>query len=260
MRDFSRVCNEAARAGGQVLIKMRGKITAREKAPADLVTEADIASQRTIRNLVLGAYPDHGFLGEEPLEDTQTITQTEYTWVVDPLDGTTNYVHGMENYCVSVALQHEKEIIVGAIYDPVREKCFSATMGGGAFCNRAPIAVSDVSSLNQALVAASLSVRVQRSSAEVSRFLEVLFRCQALRRFGSAALNLCYVATGSLDAYWATSLKKWDVAAGLLIVREAGGKVTGLDGGDINIDKPHLVATGQEALHEELVAILSTVS
>lgn len=261
MREFATICEEAAKVGGQVLLDMRGKFTAREKAPADLVTEADVASQRAIKKLVIGEYPQHGFVGEEYLGDAlETSPAAEYTWIVDPLDGTTNYVHGMENYCVSVALQHAKEILVGAIYDPVREKCFSATRGGGAFCNGVRIAVSDVSLLNQALVAASLPATVERTSAEISRFLEVLLRCQALRRLGSAALNLCYVANGSLDAYWATSVKKWDVAAGLLIVREAGGSVSGLDGAELDIDNPQFVAAGQESLHQELVGILSAIS
>jgi myo-inositol-1(or 4)-monophosphatase len=236
---------------------MHGKIQAREKAPADLVTEADLASQETIRELLLTAFPDHGFLGEEDVNPDETDDQGPFTWIVDPLDGTTNYVHGLDNYSVSVALRHKEEIIVGAVYDPVRDLTYSATLDRGAFCNGTPIRVSQVVSLDQALVAASLPARVEPGSTEVERFLRILFSCQAVRRLGSAALNLCYVAAGKLDGYWATSLKKWDVAAGLLLVREAGGTITSLDGGPFDLELPQLAAAGQKKLHAQLVAKLA---
>lgn len=261
MQEFARVCEKAARAGGDVLLSYRGKFKVREKAPADLVTEADVASQKAIRDLVLGEFPDHDFLGEEDDHDARMDSDSEFTWIVDPLDGTTNYVHGLENYCVSVALQRRSssgvEIVEGAIFDPVRQMSFRATLGKGAFCDEQPIRVSDVQTLNQALVVASLPAKVNRDSAEVNNFLEVLFRCQAIRRLGSAALNLCYVASGRLDSYWATSVKKWDVAAGLLIVQEAGGCVSNLQGGPVDIDQPKFVVAGTAALQQEMVQLLA---
>lgn len=263
MQELARVCEQAARAGGEVLLRYRGKFEVREKAPSDLVTEADIASQAVIRDFVLGAFPDHDFLGEEDDPSIAANSDNEFTWVVDPLDGTTNYVHGLENYCVSVALQQKTpdgvRVIEGAVYDPVRDMSFRATLGGGAFCNEKPIKVSDVNSLNKALVVASLPARVGRESGEVNRFLEVMFNCQAIRRLGSAALNLCYVASGRLDAYWATSVKKWDVAAGLLLVQEAGGVATSLDGGTLDIDKPKFICASTEELHREMVELFAAV-
>lgn len=261
MQEFARVCEQAARAGGAVLVRMRGQINPREKAPSDLVTEADLASQEAIRALVLTEFPDHDFLGEEdsPSEHTGGAGNGKFTWVVDPLDGTTNYVHGLENYCVSVALQCDEEIVAGCIFDPVREKCFIATLGGGANCNGEELKVSGVTSVGHALVAASLPPRVERDSDEVKRFLEVLYYCQALRRLGSAALNLCYVASGKLDAYWATSVKKWDAAAGLLIVKEAGGIVSDVDGSPVDIERPRFIASGHADLQQEMVKLLTSV-
>lgn len=260
MQEFARVCEHAARVGGEVLVRMRGQISPREKAPADLVTEADLASQEAIRKYVLTEFPDHDFLGEEdlPLENAGS-KGSNFTWVVDPLDGTTNYVHGLENFCVSVALQRGAEVVVGSIFDPIREKCFNATLGGGASCNGEILRVSGVSTISQALVAASLPPRVEPNSSEVSRFLEVLYRCQALRRLGSAALNLCYVASGNLDAYWATSLRKWDAAAGLLIVKEAGGCVSDIDGSPVDLDRPRFVVSGHADLQHEMVTLLGSV-
>ena len=262
MHDYGRVCEEAARAGGQVLMQYRDKFKVREKGPADLVTEADIASQVAVRDFVLGKFPEHNFLGEEDSGETDVMSvnqsESDFTWIVDPLDGTTNYVHGLENYCVSVALKESANVIAGAIYDPVRDICFHATLGGGAFRDGHRLAVSDVSQLSQALVAASLPARVPRGSGEIDRFVEVMLTCQAIRRLGSAALNLCYVAAGQLDAYWATSVKQWDVAAGLLIVAEAGGQIGHIDGGELSLDDPKFIVASTTQLRKELVDLFAS--
>ena len=255
MRQFRDICEQAARAGGQVLVEMRGNFTTREKAPADLVTEADVASQAAIKELVLNAYPEHNFVGEED-ESAQVVSDSEFTWIVDPLDGTTNYVHGLENYSVSVALQRDSEVIAGCVFDPINNKCFSATLGDGALCNGQALQVSSVTTVGQALIAASLPARVEHDSAEVKRFLAVLYQCQAIRRLGSAALNLCYTAAGNLDAYWATSVKKWDVAAGLLILQEAGGCATDLEGQAIDLESPKFIVSSSDLLQRELIDIL----
>lgn len=258
MQETAGICEQAARAGGAVLRRLQGKIQAREKAPADLVTEADLTSQQTIRDLLLAKFPDHGFLGEEDSGEAP-ISSSEYTWIVDPLDGTTNYVHGLDNYCVSVALRHRDEIVVGTVYDPTRDECYSAIRGEGAFLNGQRLTTSDTVQLDKALVAASFPARVQPDSPEVRRFLEVLYRCRALRRLGSAALNLCYVAAGRLDAYWATTVKIWDVAAGTLLVHEAGGIVTALDSSPLDLDRPRFVASSNSSLHAELISVLGLV-
>lgn len=253
MPDYLTICEAAARAGGRELLEWLGRINPREKAPKDLVTEADLASQRKIRDIALEAFPDHAFLGEEDdpmlLHDT---SDAEFRWIVDPLDGTTNFVHQMPAFSVSVALEQKGEVIVGVIYDPIAEECFTATQHGGAHLNGQPIQASCCTALREALVAASFSAGVQRDSEEIKRFLEVLTECQALRRLGSAALNLAYLGCGRLDGYWATSVKTWDVAAGILIAREAGAVFTSMAGGSVDLANPHFIGAATPELHGAL--------
>jgi len=259
MREFTKVCERAARAGGRRLLELRGTARVREKGPGDLVTEADLASQEAIREVLGKAFPDHAFIGEEgtPRETGVSGPPAEYCWIVDPLDGTTNYVHGLDHFCVSVALRRGGEVLVGTVLDPVREECFSACLDGGAWLNGRRLAPSRVADLGAALIAASFPPRVRRGSAEVARFLEVLYRCQSMRRLGSAALNLCYIASGRLDAYWATNVRIWDVAAAGLIVHEAGGMLTDDRGGPFDLDRPVLAASATAELHRQLLAALA---
>ncbi|MFC1759464.1 inositol monophosphatase family protein [Planctomycetota bacterium] len=255
LAEIVNVAEQAAQAAGNVLLEMRGKVEPREKAPADLVTDADVASQRLIFKHLSSHYGDFAFLGEEDTGVTE-IPDAEYCWIVDPLDGTTNYVHGLENYCVSIGLRRGNQIVAGVIYDPNKNQVYSTIRGGGAFCNGERLQVSTTKNLSEALVAASFPARVPRDSDELKRFVEVLVRCQALRRLGSAALNMCFVAGGKLDAYWATSVKTWDVAAGLLLVEEAGGIVTNLAGEPLDIAQPRFVAGSTIELHRELGEVL----
>jgi myo-inositol-1(or 4)-monophosphatase len=256
MHEYIKVCEQAARKGGQVLLDWQGRINPREKAPKDLVSEADFASQRAIQEVIQCVFPDHGFLGEEGEPAGAEQCESEFRWIVDPLDGTVNYVHRLPAYSVSVALERRGELQVGVVYDPIADECFSAVRGGGAFLNGVQISVSDCQSLRTALVAASLSAGVSRDSEEISRLLDVLVECQALRRLGSAALNLAYLATGRLDAYWATSVKVWDVAAGLLLVQEAGGRMSGVEGEPFDLSRPQFAAAATSALHAELLVTL----
>ncbi|MHB8968867.1 MAG: inositol monophosphatase family protein [Pirellulaceae bacterium] len=263
MAEFLDICEQVARKCGQVLLDMRGTVRSHQKAPKDLVTEADFASQELARRLLLTAFPDHRFLGEESDEEPgrtgvpSSDQQSEYCWIVDPLDGTLNYVRQLPNYSVSVALRRGSEILVGTVYDPLLDECYSAAAGKGAFLNGVPIHASGCQLLEHALVAASLPTDVPRNSPEVSRFIEVMHSSQAVRRLGSAALSLCYVASGRLDAYWATCVKVWDVAAGQLIVREAGGSLTHPDGSPFDLDRPQFVAAATPPLHGQLVDLLA---
>ena len=254
MADFLKTCEEAARAGGQTLLSWIGRFGVREKGPSDLVTQADLASQDAIRQVLLEAFPSHKFIGEEAAAEVDPAD--EYCWVVDPLDGTTNYVHQMPHYAVSVALAHFGQPIAGVIFDPVHEECFSCRRGGGAFLNGQPIRTSAVTELSGALVAASFAARVRIGSREIDQFVAALLACQAVRRTGSAALNLCYVASGRVDAFWALSTNAWDVAAGVLLVEEAGGVVTRLDGGPLDLRAAHPVATANRILHEQFREML----
>ena len=255
---FIEVCEIAARAGGQELLRWRGKFTAQEKGPKDLVTEADLASQRVIRDIILNAYPTHRFVGEEEDDAPTPSTNAAYEWIVDPLDGTCNYVHGLPAYAVSIALTRDSTVIAGVVYDPVAQECFAAEQGHGATLNGDKIQVSSCQTLGQALVASSFPAQVERDSPEIQRFTDVLIQSQALRRWGSAALNMSYVACGRLDAYWATSVKKWDVAAGCLLITEAGGTITRLDGSPFVLEDPKFVATAGDSLHAELAKVLQS--
>ena len=265
MYEYITVCEQAARAGGTVLLDWQGRFNVREKAPADLVTEADLASQETIRQMLLSAFPDHGFLGEEDTDTSDALEKTsptgdqrpEFRWIVDPLDGTTNYVHRLNGFCVSVALERKGNIIAATVFDPVSGECFTAEAGKGAFLNGQPIRTSNISQIGEALVAVSFSPKVRRSSPDVAAFVQVLEVAQAIRRLGSAALNLSYLAAGRLDAYWASSVKTWDVAAGVLLLKEAGGTITAIDGSPLDLDRPAFAAAATQTLHGRLIAELN---
>ena len=232
------VCEAAARAGGRVLLDWVGRFGVSHKGPRDLVTEADVASQREIRRIVLDAFPGHGFVGEESLPDHATASRSAAgatdpeprpTWIVDPLDGTSNYVHGFPAWCVSVALACGDDLLVGTIYDPVRDECFTAQARAGARLNGRVIRVSGCARLADALVALSFPPHITVDSTAVSDFLAVVPHVHSVRRTGSTALNLAWLACGRLDAFWVRRIASWDVAAGLLILREAGGCLSGFE-------------------------------
>ena len=262
MQDIAGVCEKAARLGGQILLEWRGRFHVREKGPFDLVTEADLEAQRAIKSCLLSTFPDHSFLGEEDTSDTRATLQPGIAsgcWIVDPLDGTTNYVHGLKGYCTSVAFRQDDEVVTGAIYDPESDECYTATRGQGAYLNGNQISTSEATSLGDSLAAVSFPPKVKRDSEDVKAFLAVLDRCRAIRRLGSAALNLAYVAAGNLDAYWAMNLQTWDMAAGMLIVQEAGGLVTSPDGTAVELKQPRLIASAGRQLHQELVGAIGDI-
>ncbi len=246
---------EAAQAAGKILCDMLETATVREKAPKDLVTDADIAAQQCIQGRILTAFPSHQFLGEEcsqPNVIREMASNVEWLWVVDPLDGTVNYVHKMPNFAVSIALMHRGQTVLGIILDPTAEELYVAILGQGATVNGRKLQSSACTKLDSALIAASFPPQVQKDSIEIAQFVDILVHSQSVRRLGSAALNLCYVAQGRLDAYWAGFLKVWDVAAGALIATESGAILTRHDG------KPHdpwrgdLIVAGSKQLHSEL--------
>jgi myo-inositol-1(or 4)-monophosphatase len=255
MPDFAQVCEEAARAGGVLLLERWDSFQFREKRPKDLVTEADVASQEAIRRVVMSHFPTHSFLAEE--EADIRGTEGNYRWIVDPLDGTANYVHHVPEFTVSVALEHQGELIAGAVYNPVSCESYVAARGEGARLNGQPLRVSEIRDIKNAMVAASFAAGVRPDSPEIANFIRVLSASQTLRRTGSAALNLAYVAAGRYDAYWATSTKPWDIAAGVLLVREAGGIVTGIDGGPLDLAAAQFIAAANEELHAAMRELVS---
>jgi myo-inositol-1(or 4)-monophosphatase len=252
MRDFSGLlesCQKAAQAGAAELLAWRGRFSAREKSARDMVTDADLASQRAVQGVIRAAYPDHGFLGEESPDPGQLALP--YCWVVDPLDGTTNYVHGFPCFAVSIALVAEGSLVAATILDPIAQECYTASLGAGSFLNGQPIRVSDVRTLDQALVAVSFPPCPQPNSPDIRAFLRVSPLCQAVRRTGSAALNLAYVACGRLDAHWAHQIHSWDSAAGALLVAEAGGIVRSYAGGPYQVQQAdYCVASSQELIDQ----------
>ena len=248
------VCERAARAGVAELVQWRGRFQTRQKAPCDLVTDADLASEQAIRSVIAARYPDHGILGEESAIAAEL--DRPYCWIVDPLDGTTNYVHGFPCYGPSVAVAHRGQLLAGIVFDPERDECFAAARGQGARLNGRPMQVSGCTELGQSLVAVSFPPQLDSSSPDLRAFLETAPRCQAVRRTGSAALNLAYVACGRLDGHWAHEIHPWDAAAGVLLVREAGGTATACSGGPFDLSRGDYLTASSAALHAALVALV----
>ncbi|MFO1020556.1 MAG: inositol monophosphatase family protein [Planctomycetales bacterium] len=238
----------AARRAGEVLQSWATKFSVKEKScAADVVTEADLAAQHIIHETIQESFPGHGFLGEEGL--LQPSQGDPYRWIIDPLDGTLNYVHQFPYYAVSIGVEHEGALVAGVIFDPTRNEMFTAARGEGAFSNGVPLQTSGAKSLSQALLVASFPPGVTSNSVPIQRFLKILGKVQSVQRTGSAALNLAYVAAGKLDGFWSGSLKPWDMAAGVLIVQEAGGTVTRMDGRPLDLEIPDLLATNGTRLH-----------
>lgn len=251
------VCEAAARAGGRVLLDWVGRFRATTKGPRDLVTEADYASQREIRRIVAEAFPDHGFVGEEadagdgqPPSGHAGHAGRGTRWIVDPLDGTTNYVHGFPAWCVSIALASGDDILAATIFDPLRDECFTARAGGGARLNGEPIRTAAVTDPAAAVTALSFPPQVAANAPAVADFLAVLPHVHSVRRTGSTALNLAWLACGRLHAFWARRIACWDAAAGMLLVREAGGGLGpfAASGDHIALDDPAFVAAATPEL------------
>lgn len=260
MSSFLATAEYAARAAGKILLDWRGRINPREKGRNDLVTEADFAAQRAIEEIVLGEFPHHQFLGEENEEGKlppAESARSPFRWIVDPLDGTANYVHQLPMFAVSIALERNGEIVLGVIFDPVADECFTAALGEGVRMNGKRLQTSGCMRIERAMVAVSFANDVDRGSVEIGRFIEALVACRSVRRLGSAALNLAYIAAGRLDAYWASSVKAWDIAAGVLMVREAGGMVTNLAGGPLDLAKANFLAAATPTLHAATGDLLS---
>jgi myo-inositol-1(or 4)-monophosphatase len=257
------ICEQAVRSAGATILDWVGKTSVRHKGPADLVTEADFAAQEVIRNIVLGEFPTHQLLGEEggdpPREqDASSALGPRYRWITDPLDGTTNFVHRVPHYSVSLALERGGQVLVGAIFDPHLEECFTAAAGRGAWLNGQPIRASEVAQLSEGLAATGFPASVWPGAPDLLVFNEAVFRCQGVRRTGSAALNLAYLAAGRFDVLWAFSTKIWDVAAGTLLVKEAGGVVTSPEGGEFILDTARYIAAATPPLHAQLLGMVRT--
>lgn len=256
--DFIEICEKATHAGGQILLDRLGRVTVREKGQFDLVTEADLASQEAIRRIIQGAFPQHAFLGEEGSSTPKAASASgEYRWILDPLDGTTNYVHQVPHFSVSLALERAGELLVGMVYNPVADESFLAVRGQGARLNGTLLRTSGVTTLDGALVAVGFPAVVQPDSPDLKAFIAMVQACQSVRRMGSAALNLAYVASGRFDGCWSFSTKPWDAAAGALLVREAGGTVTGPAGAPFSLETGHFLAAANESVHGQMCRLMA---
>jgi myo-inositol-1(or 4)-monophosphatase len=254
MRDFLAVAGEAARRAGRILrenIHGTRKIT--YKGDINLVTEMDTRSEREVVETLRAAFPDHGIIAEE---ETTIRNQSGYTWIIDPLDGTTNYAHGYPCFSVSIALEHEGNIVTGVVYDPMRDELFTAQKGQGASLNGKRIQVSDIDVLIRSLLATGFPYdRKVSEKNNLDYFHDLLMASQEVRRDGSAALDLCSVAAGRFDGFWELKLKPWDVAAGSLIVREAGGMVSDLSGSSFDLNAAEILASNGR-IHQQMVEVL----
>lgn len=249
------VASKAALEAGDVLQSWATRFTVSEKGPSDLVTEADLAAQSAIVSVVSAAFPDHDLLGEENLSASRGTSG--YRWVIDPLDGTSNYVHGFPYYGVSIGVERDGAPYAGVIYDPNRRELFTAARGRGAKLNGEPVRPSRPSKLGDAFLVASLPRRADERDPAVRRFLKAIPLAESVQRTGSAALNLAYVACGRIDAFWSSSLKSWDMAAGAVIVAEAGGRVSSVAGGPFRLDRPDILATNGTDLHRAVLDLLA---
>jgi myo-inositol-1(or 4)-monophosphatase len=232
----------AARRGGDTLIRNLNKLDKlkiEQKGRNDFVSEADHAAERAVIEVIHKHYPDHAIQAEE----SGTTGESDYVWIIDPLDGTTNYLHGFPVFCVSVALAHKGRIEHGAVYDPLRQELFTASRGQGAQLDSRKIRVSGLADLSKALIGTGFPYRDSNEEMEpyVRMLVNAMNRTSGIRRPGAAALDLCYVAAGRLDAFWETGLMPWDMAAGTLIIREAGGICSGLDGSEGYMETGHIL-------------------
>lgn len=251
-----KVAIEAAKEAGEHMLENIGKLkeVSRKRGFNDLVTNVDKASEKIIMDKIREVFPDHSILAEESGEHD---AKGDVKWVIDPLDGTTNYAHTFPSFCVSIGVIIGDSVKVGVVYDPTRDELFSCQEGRGASLNGNPIKVSSVPSVQESLVATGFGYDVNDKLANVEYFKTMLIKAQAVRRPGSAALDLCYVACGRLDGFWELGLSPWDTAAGQFLVKEAGGLVTTMEGGPFDIYMKGIVATNG-IIHKEMLDLLKT--
>jgi myo-inositol-1(or 4)-monophosphatase len=256
MKQIIEFAQNLARDAGRLLAE---KLTQHNpvyyKGTIDLVTEADKMSEDLILAEISRYYPDHGILSEESKEKNK---QAALRWIIDPLDGTTNYAHGFPYFCVSMALEKDGVVVLGVIYDPIRDDLFAASRGGGAWRNGQKMQVSATNDLSRSLLVTGFPYDIRISPENnINNFNKMALKAQAIRRNGAAALDLAYLATGRFDGFWELKLQPWDTAAGCLLVTEAGGVISDLQGGKWSLYSSSLVA-GNKLIHSQMLDVLQT--
>ena len=252
---LSTAIEAVVRAGDLQIAKFGTGVRVDKKGAIDLVTEVDVEVERMFRALIAGRFPDHDVLAEE-LGDSGG-RGASHRWVFDPLDGTTNFAHGVPIFCASLALEIDDEAAVAAVYDPNRKELFTAEAGAGSWLNGQRLKASTNATVLESMLVTGFPYSVhQEADAFLKVFGQVLKRARAVRRLGSAAIDICWVAAGRMDGFWEASLKPWDTRAGALILEEAGGKVTGMDGKTWRPEEGHILATNG-LIHDEILRIIA---
>jgi myo-inositol-1(or 4)-monophosphatase len=263
MEEFKKVAVQTALKAGDILIQHAGKVKKIGfKDDVNLVTDVDGISEEAIVKTIRSKFPDHGILTEESREKK---SDSAFKWVIDPLDGTTNYAHNLPVFCISIALEKEGEIILGVVYNPNLDELFVGEKGKGAYLykgrgssqSKRKISVSHTHQLGKGLLATGFTYDIRTSkNNNLNHFANFYKKCQAVRRMGAAALDLCYVAMGRFDGFWELKLSPWDMAAGSLLITEAGGKVTDFSGGPFNIYLKEILATNGK-IHQQMIDVLN---
>lgn len=254
--DFLKIAEQAGRTAGSILLKHLGKpLDVEFKGDVDLVTKIDRLSEEAIVSIILKAYPDHQILAEE---GTNQTGKSKYRWIIDPLDGTTNYAHSFPCFAVSIGLEVSGEMVAGVVFDPVRDECFTAMERGGAYLNGRAIHISEVKTLDRALLATGFPYdRRENPDNYLSLFRKFMVRAQEIRRPGSASIDLCYLASGRIDGFWECKLKPWDVAAASVIVVEAGGRISDFKGNKFSIFGNETLASNGR-IHDEMIRAVNS--
>lgn len=259
MHPMLTIAVKAARRAGSIINHASmnlDRLTVTRKAHSDFVSEVDGAAEEAIIKTLLDAYPDHSILAEESGE-SGNVNKSEYQWIIDPLDGTTNFLHGFPKYCVSIALLHRGVLSQAVVYDPLNNELFTASRGSGAFLNDHRVRVSSRVQLSEALIGTGFPFRdFTHIEAYLAMFKDIIPRTAGIRRPGSAALDLAYVATGRYDGFWETGLAPWDIAAGCLLILEAGGMVSDLEGNGHYLESGQVVA-GNPKIFAQLLQVIA---
>jgi len=255
MNPFTEFAVSAARKAGELLkSRLNTPHSIDYKGVVNLVTEADRMSEALILDLIQRQFPDHSVLTEESPERER---DSSYRWIIDPLDGTTNYAHGYPVFCVSIALEQDGNMIVGVVYHPMMDEMFVSEKGKGSWLNGQRIWVSDTSDLSRSLIATGFPYDVRESeNNNLNYFNSMIMKAQAIRRAGAAALDMAYLAAGRFDGFWELKLMPWDTAAASLLVQEAGGSVTDLRGRNFSLTAPHVLASNGK-IHQQMLSALS---
>ncbi|MEN9898844.1 MAG: hypothetical protein RLZZ66_2493 [Pseudomonadota bacterium] len=255
MQPMLNIAVRAARSAGEIILRSADKashLAVNSKGKNDFATEIDRLAEKEIISIIKAAYPEHSILAEESGEHAGN----DFVWVIDPLDGTTNFIHGFPQYAVSIALKYKNRLEIGVVYDPLRDELFTAKRGGGAMLNNRRLRVTGLSSMKGALIGTGFPFKVpQHLDAYLAMFRAITLDSAGIRRAGSAALDLAYLAAGRLDAFWEIELKEWDMAAGILLVKEAGGVATDFSFNDNYLTSGNLIA-GSPRMHQLMYQLI----